>query len=57
MVNKKANYPEVQNIILIKSLFLQSRFVDRVIFLTFVMTRMSLSKIFIKKIVFVMDAN
>lgn len=57
MVNKKANYPEVQNIILIKSLFLQSRFVDRVIFLTFVMTRISLSKIFIKKIVFVMDAN
>lgn len=57
MVNKKANYPEVQNIILIKSLFLQFRFVDRVIFLTFVMTRMSLSKIFIKKIVFVMDAN
>lgn len=57
MVNKKANYPEVQNIILIKSLFLQSRLVDRIIFLTFVMTRISLSKIFIKKIVFVMDAN
>lgn len=47
MVNRKANYSEVENIILIKSLFRQSMFVDRVIFLTFVVTWFSLSKIFI----------